>query len=147
MSLSCNYVWYMMFFYTIIVQFYNPMKSVILWYGLASVCPTVCPSVCGSVRNASEHDTDCTVSVRAIKLFSNNMKSPLSKVTGHSGCRPYTVTTSIDQTLHQFVYARLQTGHIMVWRCPSGSPSVRLSLSPGLRLPVFRTFLLHALTY
>ena len=46
-----------------------------------------------------------------------------------------------------FLYARLQTGRMMVWWCPSRSPSVRLSVRPGLRLPVFRTFLLHALTY
>ena len=38
-----------------------------------------------------------------------------------------------------FLYARLQTGRIMVWWC--------LSVRPGLRPPVFRTFLLHALTY
>ena len=30
---------------------------------------------------------------------------------------------------------------------PSDSPSVRFSVRPGLRPPVFRTFLLHALTY
>ena len=36
----------------------------------------------------------------------------------------------------------------MVWWCPSGSPSVRPTLRPsGLRPPIFRTFLLHALTY
>ena len=29
-----------------------------------------------------------------------------------------------------FLYARLQTGRIMVWWCPSGSPSVRLSVRP-----------------
>ena len=51
-----------------------------------------------------------------------------------------------------FLYARLQTGRIMVWWCPSGSPSDSPSVHPsGLRLPVFRTFLLvhmvHALTY
>ena len=51
-----------------------------------------------------------------------------------------------------FLYARLQTGSIMVWWCPSGSPSgspsVRPTLRPsGLRPPIFRTFLLHALTY
>ena len=47
-------------------------------------------------------------------------------------------------TLRQFLYARLQTGRIMVWWCLSGS----LSGSPsGLRPPVFRTFLLPALTY
>ena len=50
-----------------------------------------------------------------------------------------------------FLYARLQTGRIMVWWCPSDSPSVRPtlrpSLRPGLRPPIFRTFLLHALTY
>ena len=38
----------------------------------------------------------------------------------------------------------------MVWWCPSGSPSVRPTLRPsvrpGLRPPVFRTFLIHALT-
>ena len=42
-----------------------------------------------------------------------------------------------------FLYARLQTGRIMVWWCPS----VRPTLHPGLPPPVFRTFLLHALTY
>ena len=35
--------------------------------------------------------------------------------------------------LRQFLYARLQTGRIMVWWCPSGSPSVRLSVRPTLR--------------
>ena len=36
----------------------------------------------------------------------------------------------------------------MVWWWPSGSPSVRPTLRPsGLRPPIFRTFLLHALTY
>ena len=29
-----------------------------------------------------------------------------------------------------FLYARLQTGRIMVWWCPSGSPSVGLSVRP-----------------
>ena len=37
----------------------------------------------------------------------------------------------------QFLYTRLQTGRIMVWWCPSGSPSdfpsVRLSVRPTLR--------------
>ena len=59
----------------------------------------------------------------------------------------------------RFLYARLQTGRIMVWWClsvrpcvrlsdsPSDSPSVRPTLRPGLRPPVFRTFLIHALTY
>ena len=32
-----------------------------------------------------------------------------------------------------FLYARLQTGRIMVWWCPFGSPSVRLSVRPTLR--------------
>ena len=49
------------------------------------------------------------------------------------------------------LYARLQTGRIMVLWCPSGSPSVRLSdslsICLGLRPPVFCTFLLHAFTY
>ena len=45
-----------------------------------------------------------------------------------------------------FLYARLQTGRIMVWWCPSGSPSVRLSVrspsvrpsgSPSARFPLF----------
>ena len=53
---------------------------------------------------------------------------------------------------YSFLYARLQTGRIMVWWCPSGSPSgspsVRPTLRPsGLRPPIFRTFLLHVLTY
>ena len=34
--------------------------------------------------------------------------------------------------ISQFLYARLQTGRIMVWWCPSGSPSVR----PSVRLSV-----------
>ena len=42
-----------------------------------------------------------------------------------------------------FLYARLQTGRIMVWWCPSVRPSVR----PTLRPPIFQTFLIHALTY
>ena len=58
-----------------------------------------------------------------------------------------------------FLYACLQTGRIMVWWCPSGSPSVRPTLRPsvcpsdspsvrsGLRPPIFRTFFLHALIY
>ena len=37
--------------------------------------------------------------------------------------------------MHKFLYARLQTGRIMVWWClsvrPSGSPSVRLSVRPS----------------
>ena len=33
---------------------------------------------------------------------------------------------------YHFLYARLQTGRIMVWRCPSDSPSVR---SPSVRSP------------
>ena len=39
--------------------------------------------------------------------------------------------------LERFLYARLQTGRIMVWWClsvrPSGSPSVRLSVRPSVR--------------
>ena len=35
-----------------------------------------------------------------------------------------------------FLYARLQTGRIMVWWCPSGSPSVRPGLRPSVRLSV-----------
>ena len=31
----------------------------------------------------------------------------------------------------KFLYARLQTGHFMVWWCPSGSPSVRPTLRPS----------------
>ena len=42
-----------------------------------------------------------------------------------------------------FLYARLETGRILVWWCPSGSPPV----CPILRPSVFRNFLLHALTY
>ena len=51
--------------------------------------------------------------------------------------------------LFRFLYARLQTGRIMVWWCPSvrpsGSPSIRPSVRPSVT--VFRTFLLHALRY
>ena len=42
--------------------------------------------------------------------------------------------------LTSFLYARLQTGRIMVWWCPSGSPSgspsVRPSIRPSVRLSV-----------
>ena len=54
---------------------------------------------------------------------------------------------------HPFLYARLQTGRIMVWWClsvrlrPSVRLSVRPSVRPGLRPPVFHTVLQHALTY
>ena len=44
-----------------------------------------------------------------------------------------------------FLYARLQTGRIMVWWCPSVRPGLRPSVRPSVT--VFRTFLLHALTY
>ena len=44
-------------------------------------------------------------------------------------------TYSVEVSL----YARLQTGRIIVWWCPS--------VRPGLRPPVFRTFLIYALTY
>ena len=52
-----------------------------------------------------------------------------------------------------FLYARLQTGHIMVWWCLSRSPTESLSRFPSWSLAlhpsvtVFCTFLLHALTY
>ena len=67
-----------------------------------------------------------------------------------------------DNSIHvkfPFLYARLQTGRIMVWWCPSVQVSVRLSVRPtlrpsdspsvrpGLRPPVFHSFLIHALTY
>ena len=42
---------------------------------------------------------------------------------------------------YAFLYARLQTGRIMVWWCPSVRPGLHPSVT------VFRTFLLHALTY
>ena len=44
-----------------------------------------------------------------------------------------------------FLYARLQTGRIMVWWCPFVRPGLRPSIRPSVT--VFRTFLLHALTY
>ena len=59
----------------------------------------------------------------------------------------------------KILYARLQSGRIMVWWCPSVRVSVRLSVRPslrptdspsvrpGLRPPVFHTFFIHALTY
>ena len=34
---------------------------------------------------------------------------------------------------YTFLNARLQTGRIMVWWCPSGSPFVRLSVRPSVR--------------
>ena len=38
--------------------------------------------------------------------------------------------------ISSFLYARLQTGRIMVWWCPSFRPSVRLSIRPSVRLSV-----------
>jgi hypothetical protein len=35
-----------------------------------------------------------------------------------------------------FLYARLKTGRIMLWRCPS----VRASVRPAVAISVFRTF-------
>ena len=32
---------------------------------------------------------------------------------------------------YKYLYAHLQTGRIMVWWCPSGSPSVRVSVRPS----------------
>ena len=52
-----------------------------------------------------------------------------------------------DEHYPSSLYARLQTGHIMVWWCPIVRVSVRPSVRPGLRLPVFHSFLIHALTY
>ena len=43
--------------------------------------------------------------------------------------------------------ACLQMGRIMVWWCVSIRPSIRVSVCPTLRPPVFHTFLQHALTY
>ena len=41
---------------------------------------------------------------------------------------------SVFYVVMLFLYARLQTGRIMVWWCPSDSPSVRLSVCPSIRL-------------
>ena len=48
-----------------------------------------------------------------------------------------------------FLYARLQTGRIMVWWCPPVRAGLRLSDFPSVRVSVspFSSFLLHALTY
>ena len=55
----------------------------------------------------------------------------------------------IVEYIFKFLYTRLQTGRFMVLRCPSVRPSIHPSVRPGLRpsVTVFRTFLLHALTY
>ena len=49
-------------------------------------------------------------------------------------------TNAIAYKFHWFLYARLQTGRIMVWWCPSvrpsGSPSVRPGLRPSVRVSV-----------
>ena len=41
---------------------------------------------------------------------------------------------SVSQSPPWFLYARLQTGRMMVWWCPSRSPSVRLSVCPFFAL-------------
>ena len=46
-----------------------------------------------------------------------------------------------------FLYARLQTGHIMVWWCPSHSPSVHLSGSPSACFPHFSPTCFDILTW
>ena len=51
------------------------------------------------------------------------------------------VMIKVTGVLQTIFYARLQTGHIMVWWCPSVHSGLRPSVT------VFRTFLLHALTY
>ena len=43
------------------------------------------------------------------------------------------VNWSVECQRSSFLYARLQTGRIMVWWCPSGSPSVRPGLRPSVR--------------
>ena len=68
---------------------------------------------------------------------------------------PFMTKVTIDQALHQFLtllliwtllpnfdflYARLQTGRIMVWWCPSGSPSVRQSVRLSVRPVSVRPF-------
>ena len=45
------------------------------------------------------------------------------------------MNTIETKLLCAFLYARLQTGRIMVWWCPSGSPSVLPSDSPSVRSP------------
>ena len=109
----------------------------------------------------------CTLIVRFISQWKQNsiftlgntittqkLLSDMSTKSGQLSC------DELQYFRKYFLYARLQTGRIMVWWCPSGSPSgspsVRPSIRPsvrptlrpsGLRPPIFRTFLLHALTY
>ena len=45
-----------------------------------------------------------------------------------SKSRPQTDSQCMIKAVSEFLYARLQRGRIMVWWCPSGSPSVRLSV-------------------
>ena len=45
----------------------------------------------------------------------------------------YTILVLLYTTSLLFLYARLQTGRIMVWWCPSVRPSVRISVRPSVR--------------
>ena len=50
----------------------------------------------------------------------------------------WTERQKIEIIISLFLYARLQTGRIIVWWCPSGSPSVHPSVrSPSARFPHF----------
>ena len=52
---------------------------------------------------------------------------------GHFSTLNYDPSSGINFQRGQFLYARLQTGRIMVWWCPSVRVSVRLSVRPTLR--------------
>ena len=65
--------------------------------------------------------------------------------TDNSNRAPILCQIAFSSLAFPFLYARLQTGRIMVWWCPSVRPGLRPSVRPSIT--VFRTFLLHALTY
>ena len=110
------------------VHFYTPVfRRDVLWYG--DVRPglrlSVHPSDSPSVRSPSAH----------FPHFSPTCFDILSWNFAHDFVLMYYRSSSTVVTLRQFLYACLQTWRIMVWWCPSGSPSIRPSDSPSVRSP------------
>ena len=108
----------------------------IVWSCLFA-CLFFCLFVCLSVVNFNlpyifwtKRDKDFIFGMHTLLM------TPFQMTSRHQGQWPFDLDFDLEAK-NSFLYARLQTGRIMVWWCPSVRPSVT----------VFRTFLLHALTY